>query len=252
MTYKLTVLIVDDDRRMAYTLADILELSCYRAVQAFSAEEAVDAIAREKPDCVLTDVRMPGMNGVELFREIRKTHTDLPVVLMTAYASDDLIEQGLQQGVLGLLTKPLEIVQLLDFLAALARQRCLAVVDDDPEFCRTLADILTRRGFKVKQVSDPHAVLPSISADLQAVLLDMKLNSIDGSVVIRVLREQYPDLPVLLITGYRREMMASIEKALEMNAFACLYKPLDIPQLIFTLDALWQERLKRTLQGKHV
>ena len=252
MTYKLTVLVVDDDRRMVQTLADILELSGYLTIQAFSAEEAVESIAREKPDCVLTDVRMPGMNGVELFREIRKTQTDLPVVLMTAYASDDLIVQGLQQGVLGLLTKPLEISQLLGFLAALASQRCVALVDDDPEFCRTLADILTRRGFKVKQVSDSHAVLPSISSDLQAVLLDMKLNSIDGSIIVKELRAKYPDLPIVLITGYRREMMASIEKALEMNAFTCLYKPLDIPQLISTLDALWQQRLKRTLQGKQV
>lgn len=250
MTTKLTVLIVDDDRRMALTLADILELSGYRAMQAFSAKEAVDAMAREKPDCVLTDVRMPGMNGVELFREIRKTHADLPIVLMTAYASDTLIAQGLQQGALGLLTKPLEINHLLDFLAALVNQRCVALVDDDPDFCRTLSDVLGRRGFKVRLIADPQAAVQSIDADIQTVLLDMKLDGMDGSTVAKKVRGQYPDLPVVLITGYRREMMASIEKALEMNAFTCLYKPLDIPHLISILDALWQERLKHTLQGK--
>lgn len=250
MPDKLKVLIVDDDRRMVHTLADILELSDYRTLEAFSGEEAMQIITQEKPDCVLTDVCMPGMNGVELFQEIQKKHPGLPVVLMTAYASDALIDQGLQQGALGLLTKPLEIQHLLGFLTALARQRCVAVVDDDPEFCRTLADLLVRRGFQVKQISDPHAVLQSISTDVQAVLLDMKLNSIDGSVVIRDLHAQYPDLPVLLITGYRREMMPAIEKALEIKAFTCLYKPLDIPYLLSILDGLWQERLKKTLLGQ--
>ncbi len=60
------------------------------------------------------------------------------MVLMTAYAADDLIQQGLEAGVVGVLDKPINIVQLLGFFSTLAKNRTLAIVDDDPEFCKTL------------------------------------------------------------------------------------------------------------------
>jgi DNA-binding NtrC family response regulator len=249
MKPQLNVLIVDDDRRMARTLADIIELSGYRTLQAYSAEEAQEIVRTETPDCVLTDVRMPGMSGVELFREINVSFPDLPVVLMTAYAPDEEIASGLDKGALGLLTKPLEITHLLDFLALLAKERVVAVVDDDPVFTRTLADILERRGFQVNQEPDPEKVLQAITPQVGTVLLDMNLNSMDGSQVVARIREHHPKLPILLITGYRKEMAAAIEKALELSAFACLYKPLDIPRLLETLDSIWQEHLKKALRG---
>jgi DNA-binding NtrC family response regulator len=249
MKPELNMLIVDDDRRMARTLADIVELSGYRARQAFSAEQALEAVRVDPPDFVLTDVRMPGMSGVELFREIHNLNPQLPVVLMTAYAPDDEIGVGLREGALGLLTKPLEITHLLDFLALLAKERVIAVVDDDVNFSRTLADILTRRGFQVSQVSDPQKVLEAVTPQAGTVLLDMKFSSMDGSQVVERIRARHPQLPILLITGYRREMAAAIEKALELSAFTCLYKPLDIPRLLETLDEVWKLRLKKALRG---
>ena len=249
MNATLKVLIVDDDRRMVHTLADIVELSGYRSQTAFSAEEALEIVKKEIPDCVLTDVRMPGMSGVELFRELHASFPDLPVVLMTAYAPDEEIASGLDNGALGLLTKPLEITHLLDFLALLARERVVAVVDDDPVFTRTLGEILERRGFRVSQETDPHLALQAITPQVGTLLLDMNLNSMDGSQVVARIRKQHPQLPILLITGYRKEMAAAIEKALELSAFACLYKPLDIPRLLETLDSIWQRRLKKALRG---
>lgn len=119
MKTKLKILIVDDDQNMAHTLADILGISGYEPLEANSAEQAIKIVKEEKIDCALTDVRMAGMSGVELFEEIQKIEPELPVILMTAYAPDDQIRHGLKIGAMGLLTKPLEINQLLDFLAAL-------------------------------------------------------------------------------------------------------------------------------------
>jgi CheY-like chemotaxis protein len=248
MNQKLRILIVDDDRRMTSTLADILALQGYEITQAYSAPAAIEKVKQVSFDCVLTDIRMPGMDGVELFQELRKHQPGLPVVFMTAYAAEDIIRQGLESGAVGVLNKPVDIHQLLGFLAALDQEHIVTVVDDDPAFCQTLADILERRGFRVAKIIDPHMEVEKMIADAQIVLLDMKLNSISGYDLLREIRLRHANLPVLLVTGYRQEMSAAIEKALQFNTFACLYKPLVIPDLLQKLAEIRSARMKEFLK----
>jgi two-component system response regulator HydG len=245
MKPELRILIVDDDRRMTGTLADILALQNYEVVEAFSGAEAIAKIKETEFDCVLTDVKMPGMNGVDLLQAIRMEKQDLPVVFMTAYAADGLIQQGIESGALGVLNKPLDINNLLSFLASLMEEKVITVVDDDPEFCQTLADILERRGFRVRKVTNPHTDVTRIIDDSQVILLDMKLNSISGYDILKQIRQRTPDLPVMLVTGYRKEMTGAVEQALEMRAFTCLYKPLVIPELLKELREVQTHRLKK-------
>jgi CheY-like chemotaxis protein len=250
MNPKPRILIVDDDRRMTQTLADILTLSGYDVVESWSGADALGKVRAQSFDCALTDVRMPEMNGVELHRHLRQEQPGLPVALMTAYAADEIIQKGLDEGVVGIFNKPLEVKQLLDFFASLSRNRTIAIVDDDPAFCKTLGDILCQRGFHVRQVIDPHTEVDLFTADAQVILLDMKLNRIDGYDVLSKIRALHPDLPVLIVTGYRQEMAATIQKALELNAYACLYKPLNIPELLEKLLSARATRIRSLLQKK--
>ena len=244
---KLCVLIVDDDVRMTHTLADILTVKGYQPVEAWSAEQALEMVRAEVFDCILSDIRMPGISGVELHRELRRIMPGAPVVLMTAYAAEDLIRQGLADGVIGAFDKPIDIGLLLDLLSSLSRMRALAVVDDDPAFCRTLCDILEHRGYQVSKIIDPHTDVEQMVGDAQFMLLDMKLNHINGLGVLQKIRARYPALPVVLITGYRQEMASAVQKALELGAYACLYKPLAIPELLQKLGDIRAERLKRVM-----
>jgi two-component system, NtrC family, response regulator HydG len=251
MKDKLKILIVDDDQNMAHTLADILAISGYEPLEANSPLEGLK-IVQEKPlDCVLTDVRMPRMSGIELLDEIQKINPNLPVILMTAYAADELTKQGLEKGAMGLLAKPFEISLVLNFLTILSEERCIAVVDDDPAFCKTLAEILTRRGYKVKIISDPSQLFKVMKQQSLTVLLDIKLSKKYSNEVLAEIRKKFSDIPVVLITAYRDEMSASIKKALELDAFTFLYKPLDIPQLLNTFDEILKKRLKNALQEKN-
>jgi two-component system response regulator HydG len=247
MNQKLKILIVDDDHRMTRTLSDILSMSGHTVAEAWSGAEALARINAESFDCVLTDVRMPGMNGVEFHRQLHLSHPGLPVVLMTAYAADEIIRQGLEEGVVGVFDKPLNINNLLAFFSSLASNHIVAIVDDDPAFCKTLSDILQARGFSVLPITDPHVNVESIASDAQIVMLDMKLNSITGLDILKEIRKRYPSLPVLMVTGYRQEMAGSIQSAQEISAFACLYKPLEIPSLLQTLSGLQLARLRNAL-----
>jgi two-component system response regulator HydG len=235
MSDSLRILIVDDDQSMTHTLADILTLKGHHMVEAASGPQAIEEARAMTFDLVLSDIRMPGMDGVELHRELRRIQPGLPMVLMTAYSAEELIQQGLEEGVIGAVDKPLDIQMVLDFLASLAEPRTIAVVDDDPIFCQTLGDILERLGFCVVTICDSHFGVEQLGLEAQVILLDMKLNQIGGQDIVRRLKAHYPGLPVLLVTGYRDEMSTAIQSALELGAYACLHKPLDIPELLRTL-----------------
>ncbi len=244
MERKLRILIVDDDMRNTRTLCDILTLAGHEPAEASSGAQALELTRTGQFDCVLTDVRMPGMDGVEFHRQLRQLRPGLPVVLMTAYAADDTIQMGLEEGVVGVFSKPLEIANLLGFFSALARHQVVAIVDNDPAFCHVLGDILRQRGFNVRPVTDPHVDITALTTDAQVVLLDLKLNSITGLDLLKIIRQHYPSLPVLMLTAYRQEMAGTIQTALELNASTCLYKPLEIPQLLELLEKVQLQRLR--------
>jgi two-component system, NtrC family, response regulator HydG len=247
MKNKLSILIVDDDQRMTSTLADILTVAGYTTDQASSASMALEKVNQKDFDCILTDFRMPEMDGVAFHKFLHKEKPGLPVVLMTAFAADEIIQRGLDEGVVGVLNKPLDITQMLGFFAALSKQQMIAIVDNDPGFCKTLGDILNKRGFFTEVETDPHANMKPLMSDAQVLLLDMKLNSISGLDLLKTVKKYHPELPVLLITGYRAEMEESIRIAMENSAFTCLYKPLEIKELLRLLEDFQLKRLRSAI-----
>jgi two-component system response regulator HydG len=242
------VLVVDDDRRMVKTICDILKAKGFQASPAFTGEEAVELVRAERPDCVLMDVKMPGIDGIEALRMMKEILPDLPVVLMSAYSTGDQAEEAKRQGAYSLLTKPIDIQQLLSFLSLLRKEQSILVVDDDPQFCRTLKDILQLRNYQVVTEDDPEKVLGHLERGYElVVVLDLKLGNADGLDVLRDIRLRYPTQPVVLVTGYREEMADSIEKGLQIGAYTCLYKPLATEELIGIIEEIGREKLRSFL-----
>jgi DNA-binding NtrC family response regulator len=114
----LRVLVVDDDMRIADTTAEVLKLAGFEAMAAYNGDSALDIAARFRPDCLLSDVVMTGMNGVELATAIRQKHPHTRVVLMSGQAGiseilDQAEEQGLEFQVLGKPIHPRNLIQEL-------------------------------------------------------------------------------------------------------------------------------------------
>jgi two-component system response regulator HydG len=120
MSEPMRILIVDDDHNMARTLADILTASGYAVDTAASSEEGLAKLDALPFGCVLSDIRMPGTDGVQFQRVIKDKRPGTPVILMTAYADQDLMAQGKIQGALAILDKPLNIPLLLLMLRMVA------------------------------------------------------------------------------------------------------------------------------------
>ena len=244
---KLNILVVDDDKQMADTITDILMVKGFDAEAAYTGENAAEKIRGNSFDCVLTDVKMPGMNGVELHQCIRECDPDLPVVFMTAYAMDSLVRKGLEEGAIAMMPKPLDINMLLTFLGSLRKVLSIVIVDDDPEFLHTMGDILRRRALSVIELADPGKLQEFLVPDNQIILLDMKLDGTTGLKVLEDLRKEYAHIPVIVITGEREEMAEAVKGALKFGAFTCFYKPFQVDDLLDALRDIRKQELAHML-----
>jgi DNA-binding NtrC family response regulator len=243
------ILVVDDDRRIVQTTVDILKLKGYEAIAASTGEEGVEKVKSDPPDCVLMDIKMPGISGVEAMKQMNAIHPTLPVVLVSAYATDTLMKEAKDAGAYAVLAKPLNFQMILAFLALLRKEENVLIVDDDPNFLHTLKDILSLRGFRVETEQEPQKTLNHIDKDYKlVVLLDLKLGAVNGLDVLQKIRAKYPTKPVVLVTGYRQEMADSIEKGLKVGAYTCLYKPLEVEKLVELIEEIRLKKLQHLLE----
>lgn len=107
-----TILIVDDEVNMGQLLAEYLTEEGYRTVTAHSGIEALAKIDMEKPQAILLDVRMPGMDGIEVLRRIRSFDTQVGVLMISANDDIDLAKQTIDMGAFDYTLKPVDFPYL--------------------------------------------------------------------------------------------------------------------------------------------
>ncbi len=110
------VLVVDDEKNIRMTLADILVGEGYEVRTADTGEKAVKLCHKQPFDVVLLDVRMPGMDGFEAFRLIRRERRDTCVIMMSAYSTQEFRQVALDEGAAAFLRKPLDLERVLELI----------------------------------------------------------------------------------------------------------------------------------------
>lgn len=110
------LLVVDDDEGMRETLSDILEDYDLAIELASNGQEAVNKTGSDEFDLVLMDVKMPVMDGIQALQEIKTSHPQLPVILMTAHADSLTLERARTCGATAVIGKPLDLAQLLQLI----------------------------------------------------------------------------------------------------------------------------------------
>ena len=112
------IAIVDDEEPVRKALKRLLRASGLEAESYASGKDFLDASTQRRPDCVVLDLHMPGMSGLEVLRELRASRGGLPAVMITAYDEPATREQCLAAGATAYLRKPLEEHELLDTITA--------------------------------------------------------------------------------------------------------------------------------------
>ncbi len=117
------VWVIDDDRSIRWVLEKALEKAGI-GVRSFSkAEGVLAALADEEPDAILSDIRMPGMDGITLLERIKEHHSDLPVIIMTAHSDLDSAVSAYHSGAFEYLPKPFDVTEAVDQVKRACRVR---------------------------------------------------------------------------------------------------------------------------------
>lgn len=109
-----SVLIVDDNENLCRTMSFVLVRKGHRVKTALSGEEAVEKFRHNPFDIIFLDIKMSPMDGVETYRRLKEIRPQAHVMMMTANARDNLVQEALDEGARGVIYKPFDMAEILD------------------------------------------------------------------------------------------------------------------------------------------
>lgn len=248
MEKRANILIVDDNISLAKTMSLILKRKGYEATTAPDGLVAIKRIKERPFDLIFMDIKMPLMDGVQIYRKIKKIRPETIVIMMTAYAVENLVAQALKEGAYGIIYKPLDIEKMISLIEKSRKKKqgaLILIVDDDPGTCTTLKNILLKKGYRISIAHDGEkAVTMAQEKTYDIILIDLKLPTINGLEVYLKIKEIDPKLVAIMMTGYCKEMTDLVEEALNNDAYTCIFKPLDIEKLLMLVEKILGRKKK--------
>lgn len=239
MSKPLKILILDDDIDLAESIADVLEIDGHEVTLVHDGPNAIEIFTKAEFDVAFFDVSMPGMNGVESFIEIKRIKPDAKVFMMTGYSVEQLLEQALDHGALGILRKPFEVSELVQKLEEV-QSGLIVVADDDPEFTSSIIPILEHRGYAVTAARTGEAALEAVKAgNVTLLILDLNMPILSGLEVYLELRRAGREVPTIVVTAFGDDKSGEIDQLRRLSVTGCLFKPFDPEQLLELIDELF-------------
>jgi two-component system, NtrC family, response regulator HydG len=233
------ILVVDDEPDTCANLADILTDLGFQVDVAYDGRAALELVRQHIYDLALLDLRMPGMDGIELYREIKRLRADTVAIIVTAYAEGDSIERAMAAGAWRTLSKPVDFPHLLQLMDEALDQPLVLVVDDDQDLCENLWQILRERGFRAGLAHGVEQAAHYVrDRNYRVVVIDLKLPEGDGGQVFECVRSANPEARTVIVTGHRGDMDVLIDRIVEEGADAVCYKPFDVDSLLSTVQRL--------------
>lgn len=249
MERKANILIVDDDPGMTETMADILDDMGYNVGVAGDGYKAIEMARGSAYDVALIDVKMPGINGVETFKEVKRISPSTKSILMTAYSVEDLLKEALGEGAYGIIYKPLDIDRVVDIIEKAIKGVLILAVDDDPNTCKALKDVLEEKDYRAcVAYSGEEAVKLARENSIDIVFIDVKMPVLNGLETYLAIKEVNTRVTAVMMTGYRQETKELVGEAIRSNAYTCLYKPLNMDEVVVLIEEIHKQKLSGTLR----
>ncbi|MFH1228602.1 MAG: response regulator [Planctomycetota bacterium] len=249
------ILVVDDDAKIRELLFQLLSKVSYQVVTSPTGFAALESLKDDRPDLIIMDERMLGMDGLEILRKIRLFDKEIPIIMLTGHASAELQIAALKLGVNDFLMKGTSTGRFLRVIEEIFdRQKAIAlkkksykkegditgrimVVDDEVKSRNMLEKFLREENYEVRSVASGEEALTaikSIGSQPDVILLDLMLPGRDGLVILQEIKKVNKDIAVIMITGAYDEQLRT--NAIELGALECLKKPLDLEHLRLTIQ----------------
>jgi CheY-like chemotaxis protein len=195
-------LVVDDNAAFAENLAEILVDAGGEVAVAPGGPGALELASARRFDVLITDMRMPAMNGAVLVHQIRQVDPGLPALVVTAYTGEDDLLAARQEGLLAVLPKPAPIERLLELLSVARRDGLVALIEDDAALCDNLCEALRDHGFSAVTAASVTETDRLGEVKPFAALVDLRVPGGPDGEAMRRLSHRFPGLPMFVITAH--------------------------------------------------
>ena len=244
------VLVVDDSATVCKFLGSGLRQNGCQPIIARRMEDALEAIESMRPDMVVTDIFMPGVDGITGIPMLRKKLPEVSVIAISAgnaaVESDDILVAARRAGADMVMKKPFTIDELVDCMGKVfsgyseaGRKPRLLVVDDSRTVRKLLTDGLAQCGYNcVSAESMEEAFSSSVIVGLDLVITDIFMPGEGGIAGIQRIRKDWPEVKIIAISGGTDGMEGetALEAASRIGANAVLKKPFGIAELAATVE----------------
>lgn len=239
------VLVVEDDETARKQLAKSIRKEGYEVLAAENGREGVELFKKESPEIVITDLKMPGIDGLEVMHTVRRLSPEAQIIVITAFGETDSAVSALREGALDYLKKPLDLDQLGVALGRATEKvqeykkaatfPTLLLAEDQEKPRERLTRVLEKEGWKVLPVTNgEEAVELFEKSRVDLAILDIKMPKKDGLQALHEMREISDDFEAIILTGYGDE--SSAVQALRDGAINFLKKPIDLDQMILAVE----------------
>ncbi len=239
---RIKILVVDDDRDFAESLAFVLEGRGYEVEVAHTGEAAIRKFQNNDFDIAFMDVKLPGKNGVESYMEIRKFKSDAKVVMMTGYSVEQLLDQAVENGAWDVLHKPLDMEKILSMIEKIQPHGIL-IADDNPDFVMSIQELLTSKGYSVFVATNGRqAVERILSNGIDVLIMDLRMPVLNGLETYQELKKTGRAVPTIIVTAFADEETGTVERLQALSVSGVLRKPFDPRELLRAIERLAKQR----------
>ena len=228
--------VVDDDESVRRTTKLLIESFGFRTAVFESAESYLSSGLLREAACLVVDIKMPNMNGLELQSRIAAEGCNLPVIFITVCDDEESRGRAMRAGAVAFLAKPFSDVQLVESIRAALQNdsklpKLISIVDDDESIRRTTKLLIESFGFRAGVFKSAAEFLKSDDLNTTSCLIvDVQMPGMDGLQLQSQLAAMGRRLPVIVITAYNSN--ESRRRAMHAGAVAFLGKPFSDEQLL--------------------
>jgi FixJ family two-component response regulator len=232
--------IVDDDDSIRRTTKLLIESFGLRAAAFASAESYLSSSELGETACLVVDIKMAGMDGLELQSRLAAAGCNVPVIFITVCDDEQSRGRAMQAGAVAFLSKPFSDEQLLESIhSALQNEsrlpKLISIVDDDKSICKTTKLLIESLGFRADVFESAEEILKSDELDRTSCLIvDVQMPGMDGLQLQSQLAAEGRSIPVIFITAH--DSKESRRRAMQAGAVAFLSKPFSDEQLLQTIQ----------------